>query len=568
MRWVTSSDGGSIRVIASALAGAVALVGCALPVSSVRFENRPPVWRVEDTRPIARPAAREASHNAEEMRDARAPLLHVLGVPGAVRARAVNSLDEVPDSSWFVNRIGRHALDPEAIARGPGDGRGPVPPIVVKSTKEGGHGIGVRIEDALGTTYLWKFDGLGSPEVETANGPVVQRLLWAAGYHVPEDGVLLVRRSDVVVAPDATRTLDDGSEVPMREEDFEALLARTAQPGGGLLRGLASRLLEGSPLGGAPVSGVRPDDPNDRVPHELRRDVRGQHAFFAWLGHTDAKVDNTLDLWVPRAEGAEVGHVVHYLVDFGLALGAKDRHGARPHDGFAYDFDLGWGVASIGTLGILRRPWERLDPADATPFGRYEVDTFDPARFRTTRPYVPFLYVDRFDGYWASKILVRFDRAHVEAAVARGRFSDRARSAHLVDVILGRRDRIVRRWFDEVAPIDQFEVVSPVERGARATVCAVDLAILHGFVGEPDATRYRVEHFDYDGARLGGARDVAARADGRLCVLTPAAPARRGGYLMVRVTVRRGERTLPAVIAHLAPSPGTRALRLIGVEHR
>ncbi len=36
-----------------------------------------------------------------------------------VRALNVNTVDEVPDSSWFTNRIGRRELSLDEIVRGP-----------------------------------------------------------------------------------------------------------------------------------------------------------------------------------------------------------------------------------------------------------------------------------------------------------------------------------------------------------------------------------------------------------------------------------------------------------------
>ena len=42
-----------------------------------------------------------------------------------VRAGNVNALDEVPDSSWFTNRLGRRPMTTEEIARGPCLGRPP-----------------------------------------------------------------------------------------------------------------------------------------------------------------------------------------------------------------------------------------------------------------------------------------------------------------------------------------------------------------------------------------------------------------------------------------------------------
>src|SRR5262245_44344072 len=49
-------------------------------------------------------------------------------VPAApTRARNVNTIDEVPDSSWFTNRAGHAALTPAQIAQGPNTLAGPMP---------------------------------------------------------------------------------------------------------------------------------------------------------------------------------------------------------------------------------------------------------------------------------------------------------------------------------------------------------------------------------------------------------------------------------------------------------
>ena len=39
--------------------------------------------------------------------------------PSNTRAGNVNTIDEVPDSSWFTNRVGRETVDADRIARGP-----------------------------------------------------------------------------------------------------------------------------------------------------------------------------------------------------------------------------------------------------------------------------------------------------------------------------------------------------------------------------------------------------------------------------------------------------------------
>src|SRR6188474_3393899 len=39
--------------------------------------------------------------------------------PSGVRAQNINTIDEVPDSSWFTNRIGTKALSVDEVVRGP-----------------------------------------------------------------------------------------------------------------------------------------------------------------------------------------------------------------------------------------------------------------------------------------------------------------------------------------------------------------------------------------------------------------------------------------------------------------
>src|SRR5438132_1127799 len=63
--------------------------------------------------------------------------------------------------------------------------------------------------------------------------------------------------------------------------------------------------------------------PDDTVPLEARRDLRGLDCFFAWLNPTDAQGGNP-----PNAVVEEDGirFVRHYLIDFGAILGSdSDR---------------------------------------------------------------------------------------------------------------------------------------------------------------------------------------------------------------------------------------------------
>jgi len=206
----------------------------------------------------------------------------------------------VPDSTWFTNRIGVRELSPAEVRRGPAAGQGPdrSAPWRILGTKAGGSSVGFQIVDARGVRYILKFDELGIPEMETGADVIAQRLLWAAGYNVPEDNVVRFGRDQLVLADDAVVSDTFDNERPMTVRDLEAQLARVNRNDDGSYRALASRFLPGEPLGGISPLGTRIDDPNDTIAHQHRRELRGQYVLFSWLDHTDVQTDNTLDMWV------------------------------------------------------------------------------------------------------------------------------------------------------------------------------------------------------------------------------------------------------------------------------
>ena len=75
----------------------------------------------------------------------------------------------------------------------------------------------------------------------------------------------------------------------------------------GTYRAIAARAVPGRPLGGFRYYGTRPDDPNDVVPHEHRRELRALKVFGAWTNLTDMKAGNTLDTLVTTEYGRDDG---------------------------------------------------------------------------------------------------------------------------------------------------------------------------------------------------------------------------------------------------------------------
>ena len=87
---------------------------------------------------------------------------------------------------------------------------------------------------------------------------------------------------------------------------------------------MAQSGLPGRVIGGFKYFGTRPDDPNDVVPHEHRRELRALQVFGGWTNLVDMKAGNTLDTVITE-NGRSV--VRHYLQDVGstFGTGALDR---------------------------------------------------------------------------------------------------------------------------------------------------------------------------------------------------------------------------------------------------
>jgi hypothetical protein len=220
--------------------------------------------------------------------------------PGAP-ARNVNTLGEVPDSSWFTNRIGARPMSLEEIVRGPDRvSRLDVREWLIVEGKDTGKQPGFRAIDAADPTrqvYQIEFDPRGNPEMATGAEIIGTAVYHALGYNVVDVYLVDLDGASLKIAPDATVKVN-GKTRAFTRHDLGALLRRVARKSDGRYRALASRFAEGKNLGPFRYSGTRPNDPNDVVPHEHRRELRGNRVFCAWLNHDDSRAVNTLDMLV------------------------------------------------------------------------------------------------------------------------------------------------------------------------------------------------------------------------------------------------------------------------------
>jgi hypothetical protein len=433
------------------------------------LRDAPVVWHADDRRDIPPPEPRdpniirsgaEASilRPLDRMFDPARLIRGLGGIAGgdhAAPAANVNVLDEVPNSSWFTNRLGLFPLEPETVARGPLTVAGPdvSTPWTVVGAKTEGVTPGFTIEDGRGDTYFVKFDPPGYLGMASAAGVVSGRILYAAGYNVPEDFVVTFDREQLVLAEDVEFTDPDGRERIMAVADLDSVLARVDRLPDGSWRALASRRLTGDWMGPFDWKGRRSDDPNDHVNHEDRRELRGLRMLSAWLCHYDTKQGNTLDMYVEE-DGRHF--LRHYLLDFASSLGAGAL-GPYPMACHEYTVDLVRILGRAVTLGTRQDVWRQLDPPEGLEeVGYFESETFEPMAFKPLEPNSAFANLTDRDGYWASKIITAFTDEHLEAVVAQGRYPRPAVARYIARVLGERRDRIGRFFFDRVPPLDFF----------------------------------------------------------------------------------------------------------------
>lgn len=508
---------GSAIARALTAASAAGLITCTPPPPL----RAPLLWNDPDRHAFRGPPAKYYSGKYTDSVDQvlLRPLTGLLSVDPAREAGNVNALDEVPDSSWFTNRIGLHPMSPAELAVGACQSPPPSPGSrwTILSSKPDGVTPGFVIR-ADGRRYLVKFDDGDQGPRATAADAIVSRLYAAVGYNTPCNRVVFFEREQLVVDPRAKETDWLGHDRLYRESDLSASLSGVARTGEGRFRALLSEWLEGRPLGPWRFEGRRGDDPNDIVAHEDRRELRGLRLLAAWTGHRDAREQNTLAMWIPVDD--ERGWIRHDFIDFGDCLGnlATPPMLARRLAGHSYGVDLGQISVDLLTFGAIERPFERerFGPSGAV-FGYFNVERFDPERWRPSYPNPAFQHMSERDAAWMARIIARVTPAHVEHAIRAGRLGTRALRDELARVLLGRRRRILERFLPRLSSLSL--PVLNVHDG-KTSVCADDLGVVSG-IAEAARTSYSAQ-------LLGDAPSLlATRASGaRVCVELPDASSR------------------------------------------
>jgi hypothetical protein len=508
-----------------------------------KFYADDPIERMPPPLHVERVLNREVNQTYDFLRQSIRPEMR----PGKP-AGGINTLGEVPDSEWFTNRHGKTKMSREQLQRGPANHGGPMPPFTVIGGKTEGVSPGFRIKDSRGHVYFVKVDPLRYPEMASASDVILSKFLYAIGYNTPANSILFARISDFTLADEAEIRLSRlGPIEKMTWGDLLDILNAAPRRPDGTLRLMASLAVEGEPIGPFRFEGTRRDDPNDIVPHENRRDLRGLFVFASWLNHTDSKAGNTLDALV---EQSGVRFIRHYLIDFGAGLGSDSYIVKDPRFGHDFMFPRPGNVwRRMLRFGIVRDPWEKADYPGKESIGNFEAAVFHPENWKSNYPNPAFLSRLPDDEFWAAKIVMAFTDEDIRAIVETGMFSDPTAVSYITDTLIKRRNKIGRTYFSKVLPLDEFSI-------GDGKLQFEDLAEKYAF---RPARKYRTRWFLFD--NTDGSRS-SLTSDGSINLLHLANEMKTGSYFGALISAESEDQSSITVVFRKTAT----GYQVVGVE--
>jgi hypothetical protein len=233
---------------------------------------------------------------------------------------------------------------------------------------------------------------------------------------------------------------EDGRSRRLTREDLDAILEPVARQADGSYRVLASRNIAGRPLGPFRYYSTRPDDPNDIVPHEHRRELRGLSVFAAWLNHDEVRSSNSHDS-VVDAGGRLI--VRHHLLDFGSTLGSGSVRAQSRRAGNEFVWESRPTLITMLTLGLYVRPWIKVPYPDIPAVGRFESSYYRAETWKPDYPNPAFRNARADDRFWGARIIAAFNDEAVAAVVRTAKFTDPGATEYLTKTLLERRTKPV-----------------------------------------------------------------------------------------------------------------------------
>ncbi len=551
-----------------------------------RFPLAPPVWEDADRNQVPEKPPEYYSGLMADGADMLFfyPLAQMWRLPLPGEAVNVNAMDEVPNSAWYQNRISAHDYTPEQAAAGACGDQPPLKPEgkwTVTAAKPNGANPGFFIKASDGQRYLLKFDGPKQPMRATSADVVGSKIYWLAGFHTPCNMVVYFPEDIIAIKEGATADNEYGEKVPMEKHHIDEVLSKAYRLKNGLLRASASRFVNGRPIGPFTYQGTNSKDPNDIVPHEDRRELRGSQILASWINHFDSREQNTLDVWTKEAERE---FVTHYIIDWGDSFGGRwPTDGISRRLGRSYYLDFEHVFVDLITLGLYPRVWNSLELNDVDTFGYLDGPTFTSSKWRGGYPNPAHDRLTPSDALWMVRIMSKMTPAHIRAMLKEAKYPDPRLEEFILLRLLQRRQRIFEEYLTEYVPLANFALARRTEGDNRQSLCFEDLALKHG-VASTKITNYKMrfrggEELDEE---LGWMQFMPdADHPHRSCIVLPMGHRRpadlapkdapddhplRYGVLDIFVHQTKSVRPSSSIEVHLYDLGEERGFRLVGVE--
>ena len=465
----------------------IALLAVPLSAQQRKFYDDDPIAREPNTRD----ASGAINRDINIMYDLGKNLFAVPRNPKLVRAQNINTIDEVPDSEWFTNRILATPVSMDEAVKGPDSGRGPAPgKLVVTRAKQSGVTPGFTVKDSAGQTWFLQFDAPHQSEAASGATVVATKIFYTLGYFQSENFIAYLDPAKLEIGEQAMVDTPSGRKRPMESSDIRKVLARADKRPDGTYRMLASRAIPGKIIGGFKYAGTRKDDPNDIVPHEHRRELRALKVFGAWTNLVDMKALNTLDTIL--AQNGR-GVIRHYLQDVGSTFGTGALAPREWDEGYEFIFEGDKTMKRLATLNFYLQPWQTVCYTQYKSIGRFEGDYFKPEEWKPRIPTASMLNARADDNFWAARRVMAFTNEMIRAIVKTGQYSDPAAEKHLADTLIKRRDKIGRAYLPAVNPLVDFQLDS------SGVLTFENAAVKAGVAAAPKGG-YLVRWFRFDNA--------------------------------------------------------------------
>jgi len=172
-------------------------------------------------------------------------------------------------------------------------------------------------------------------------------------------------------------------------------------------------------------------------------------------------------------------------------------------------------------------PWQTVKYTEGPEIGKFEGDRFDPRSWRTHTPNAALMEMRDDDAFWAARRIATFSDEMVRAIVHTGEYTDPSAEKAIADILIKRRDKILRAYLPAVNPI-----VTPRLENDRLSF--ENAAVAADVAKAPQ--RYRASWFQFDNT-TGESRLLGETTSATATMEAPRGlPAGTGSFILVEIS--------------------------------